>query len=56
MLKEKEVWDMVDGSYMELTTAAQTRKKERNNTVAFKIIKQRVSGNLYINIIEEKNL
>lgn len=39
MLKEKEVWDVVDKSYTNPTTVAQTRKREKNNTVASKIIK-----------------
>lgn len=55
MLEEKEVWDVIDGSLAELTTAAKTRKKEKGNTIASKIIKQRVSSDLYINIIREKN-
>lgn len=45
----------MDGSWADPTTATQTRKKERNNSIVFKIIKQRVNGNLYINIIWEKN-
>ena len=39
MLKEKEVWDVVDESRADPTTVAQTRKKEKNNAVACKIIK-----------------
>ena len=37
------------------TTAVQTRKKEKENAIASKILKQGVSADLYINIIEEKN-
>ena len=55
MLEEKEVWDVVDGSQAEPTTAVQTKKKEKNNAIASKIIKQRVSADFYINIIGEKN-
>lgn len=40
MLEEKEVWDVVDGARAEPTTVAQTRKKEKDNAVASKIIKQ----------------
>ena len=43
----------MDGSQADLTTTAQTRRKEKNNAVASKIIKQRVNGNFYINIIGE---
>ena len=39
MLKEKEVWDIIDGSRADPTTAAQTRKKEKDNAVTSKIIK-----------------
>lgn len=53
MLKEKEVWDFVDGSCADHTTAAQTRKKMMKNVVASTIIKQRINFNLYINIIGE---
>ena len=53
MLEEKDVWDVVDGSRADLTTAAQTRKKEKDNTVTSKIIKQGVNSDLYINIIGE---
>lgn len=55
MLEEKEVWDVIDGSCVDPTTATQTRKKEKNNTIAFKIIKQGVNSNLYINIIKEQD-
>ena len=55
ILEEKEVWDIVDGSLADPTTAAQTRRKEKDNAVALKIIKQGVNDDLYINIIGEKN-
>ena len=56
MLKEKEIWDVVDRSRADPTTAAQTRRKEKYNVVASKIIKQGVNGDLYINIIRVRNL
>ena len=37
------------------TIIAQIKKNEKNNTIDFKIIKQKVSTDLYINIIGEKN-
>ena len=55
MLEEKEVWDVVDGSRAEPTTAPQIRKKDKDNAIATKIIKQGVSTDLYINIIGERN-
>ena len=39
---------------MRPTTAAQTRKEDKGNAVAMKIIKQGVSSNLYINTIGER--
>lgn len=56
MLKEKKVKDIVDGSRANPITAAQTRKKEKNNAIASKIIKQEVNFDLYINIIGERDL
>ena len=55
MHEEKEVWDVVDGSRTDSTTAAQTRKKKKDNFVAFKIIKQGVNSDLYISIIREQD-
>ena len=55
MLEEKEVWNVVDGLRAKPTTVVQTRKKEKDNAIASKIIKQGVSADLYINIIGEKN-
>lgn len=55
MLKVKEIWDVVDGFFADPTTATQTRKKEKDNAITSKIIKQRVNGDLYINIIGERN-
>ena len=39
MLKEKEVWDVVDRSQADPTTATQTKKKKKDNAIASKIIK-----------------
>ena len=55
MLEEIEVWDVVDESRADPITTAQTRRKEKDNAVASKIIEQEVNGNFYINIIREKN-
>lgn len=55
MLEEKEVWDVVDGTRPEPTTAAQTRKKDKDNAIASKIIKQGVNSDLYTNIIGERD-
>lgn len=55
MLEEKQVWDVVDDTRPEPTTAAQTRKKDKDNAIATKIIKQGVSSDLYINIIGERD-
>ena len=55
ILEVKEVWDVVDGSQTDSITTAQTRRKEKDNAVASKIIKQEFNDNLYINIIGEKN-
>lgn len=41
MLEEKEIWDIVDGTRPEPTTAVQTRKKDKDNTIASRIIKQK---------------
>ena len=54
-LKEKEVWNVVDGFCADSTTAIQTKKKEKDNTVTFKIIKQGVNSDLYINIIRQRD-
>ena len=55
MLKEKEVWDVVDETRPEPTTATQTKKKDKDNTIALKIIKQRVNSDLYINVIGKRD-
>ena len=46
MLEENEVWDIIDGSQADLITAAQTRKKEKENVSAFKILKKGDNGDL----------
>lgn len=55
MLKEKEVWDVVNGTRLETTTAPKIRKKNKENAIASKIIKQGVSSDLYTNIIRVRN-
>lgn len=55
MLEEKNVWHVVDGSRPELTTAVQTRKKDKDNAIFSKIIKQGVNSDFYINIIGKCN-
>ena len=55
MLEEKEVWDVVDGTRPEPTTATQTKKKDKDNAIASKIIKQGVNSDLYTNIIGERD-
>ena len=55
MLEEKEVWDVINGLRTKPTTAPQIKKKDKNNVIATKIIKQGVSTDLYINIIGKKN-
>lgn len=56
ILKKKEFWDVVDESCTDPTIAAQTKKKEKNNAITSKIIKQGVNSDLYINIIGEQDL
>ena len=55
MLEEKEVWDVVDNSRPEPTTAGQIRKKDKDNAIATKIIKQGVNSDLYINVIGKRD-
>lgn len=55
IFEEKDVWEVIDCLQDKLTTTAQTRKKEKNNIIASKIINQGVSADLYIYIIGEKN-
>ena len=45
---------MVHRSQTNPTIAVQTKKKEKNNAVTSKIIKQGVNSDFYINIIREK--
>ena len=55
MLEEKEVWDVVDNLRPEPTTAVQIRKKDKDNSIATKIIKQGVNSDLYINVIGKRD-
>ena len=55
MLEEKEVWDIVDRSRPDPTTVAQTRKRDKDNAISSKIIKQGVNSDFYTNIIEERD-
>lgn len=56
MLKKKEVWNVVDETRAKPTTVMQIKKREKDNAVVFKIIKQGVNSNFYTNIIGEHNL
>lgn len=53
MLEEKEVWDVINAIRPEPTTVAQMRKKQKNNAIASKIIKQGVNSDFCTNIIEK---
>lgn len=53
-LKEKEVWDIVEGTRPEPTTIAQTKKKNKDNAIATKVIQQGVNSDLYLNIISRR--
>lgn len=55
MLEEKEVWDVVDDIEPKAIIVLQIKKKEENNAIAIKIIKQSVNGDFYINIISEQD-
>lgn len=50
LLGTKLFWYQAD-----LIIAAQTRKKKKDNAITSTIIKQRINGDFYINIIEEKH-
>lgn len=56
MLEEKEMWDVVNRIRLEATTIAQSKKRDKDNTISLKIIKQGVNSDLYINIIGEYDL
>lgn len=56
MLKQKKIWDIVKGSKVEFITTAQNKKKDKDNAIASKIIKQRINSNFHINIIGQLNL
>lgn len=47
---------MIDGSCAKPIIIFQTIKKEKDNILTFKIIKQGVNDDYYTNIIREKNL
>lgn len=53
MLEEKEFRDVVDRSRFESTIVAQTKKRDKDNAISSKIIKQGVNLDLYINVIRE---
>ncbi len=56
ILKNREIWDVIDSLWANPTTTAFIKKKEKDNAVAFKIIEQEVGVDLYIKIIWKKNL
>lgn len=56
IFEEKEIWNIVDNLKPKFTTARQIKKKDKNNVIAIKIIKQGVNSNLYINIIDKQDL
>ena len=47
---------LVDAIRPEPTTATQTRKKEKNNAITSKIVKQGVNLDLYTNIIGKRDI
>lgn len=53
ILEKKKVQDIIDKIKPKPTTIAQIRKKDKNNAIFSKIIKQGVNSDLYINIIRE---
>lgn len=55
MFEEINIWDIIDGTKIEPIIVAHIRKREKNNTMAFKIIKQGVSSKLHIIMIGERN-
>lgn len=55
MLKEIEVWDVVNKTRLKSTTSTQTKKKDKDNVIASKIIKQSDNSDLYNNIIGKSN-
>lgn len=52
---KKKCWDVIDRTRAVSIIIMQTKKREKDNTVASNIIKQGVNSNLYINIIREHN-
>lgn len=56
MLKQKNIWDVVDNTRQNAVTVAQIKKKNKNNIIAIIIIKKGVKNDLYINVISEQDL
>lgn len=56
MLEEKEMWDIVNKTRLEAITIPQTMKRDKDNTIFSKIIKQGVNSDLCINIIGKCDL
>lgn len=50
------MWDIVDYTRSKAMTTMQIKKKDKNNAIATKIIKQGVNSNLYINVISKEDL
>lgn len=55
MLEEKKICDIIDITRLKPTTTAQTKRKEKDNTITSKIIKKKLNSNLYTNIIGEQD-
>lgn len=55
ILKEKNVWDVVNATRPEFITAIQIREKDKNNAVVSKIIKSEINFKLYTKIIREQD-
>lgn len=53
IFEEKEVWYIVDNSKLELIIAGQIRRKNKDNAITTKIIKQKLNSDFYINIINK---
>lgn len=54
MLKKKEIWDVFNSTKPKPITTAQIKKKEKDNAITSKIIKQEVNSNLYTNILRKR--
>ena len=53
MLKEKKIQDIINNLKLEPITVRQIKKKNKDNTIAIKIIKQELNFNFYINVISK---